>query len=268
MLYLNDRPVTPTLFPDNTSQVWKLPEIDLMCSTARIRWEFQHEGEFMHLAQLKDLLDANEVKADLFISYLPYARQDKDIDNESTFALASFARLLNYLCFDKVAILDPHSAQALGMIADAQPFYPTAELKTAIAETAPDCICYPDSGAAKKYTSLYWTGLPYITATKVRDQLTGKITSYELNEKPGKRVLIVDDICDGGATFISLSKMLRDGGAEDVNLFVTHGIFSRGVRPLKEAGIGRVFSVKGEADEFDGNIVYLSYSLLNNKGAF
>jgi ribose-phosphate pyrophosphokinase len=42
------------------------------------------------------------------------------------------------------------------------------------------------------------------------------------------RCLIVDDICDGGATFVALARKLREAGAIEVSLFVTHGIFSKG----------------------------------------
>jgi len=61
--------------------------------------------------------------------------------------------------------------------------------------------------------------------------------------------MIVDDICDGGATFILLAKELYAAGAKEVNLFVTHGIFSKGLIPLYEAGIKRIFTQDGEASE-------------------
>lgn len=70
-----------------------------------------------------------------------------------------------------------------------------------------------------------------------------------------KNILIVDDICDGGATFMLLTKDLYKRGAKSINLFVTHGIFSKGLKPLKEAGINRIFTAKGEAVDMGDNIV-------------
>ena len=55
-----------------------------------------------------------------------------------------------------------------------------------------------------------------------------------------KRVLIVDDICDGGATFTSLAKVLKNAGAVYIGLHVTHGIFSKGIQVLLEAGVDKV----------------------------
>ena len=46
--------------------------------------------------------------------------------------------------------------------------------------------------------------------------------------------LIVDDIIDGGRTFIELSKELVRKGIDksQINLYVTHGIFSKGFTEL------------------------------------
>ena len=43
----------------------------------------------------------------------------------------------------------------------------------------------------------------------------------------------IDDICDGGQTFISLAQSLKKQGAAEIFLYVTHGIFSKGLDQLK-----------------------------------
>lgn len=50
---------------------------------------------------------------------------------------------------------------------------------------------------------------------------------------------IVDDICDGGGTFIGTAAMLKSKGAAKVVLIVSHGIFSKGERL---EGIDEIFS--------------------------
>jgi len=48
-------------------------------------------------------------------------------------------------------------------------------------------------------------------------------------------VLIVDDLCDGGATFIAEAKYLKKHYPDiSLNLFVAHGIFSKGFDELSE----------------------------------
>lgn len=255
MIFINMKPLNPTLFPDNTSQVWKLPEEVLNKPIIEVDWEFSYEGEFMQLAQLKDLLDKTSAKTYLTIKYLPYARQDKEISNSTTFALNTFARLLNSLHFDKVAIHDPHSKIALNLINNSYAYYQKENIYNIAEKVETDLFCYPDKGAHSKYVEIY--AFPYIYGEKIRDQLTGNITSYQLIGNPkNQNILIVDDICDGGMTFKILAKDLLVAGAKEVNLFVSHGIFSKGLRILKEAGIKRVFTTDGEVGEHNNGFTY------------
>jgi len=44
----------------------------------------------------------------------------------------------------------------------------------------------------------------------------------------------VDDICDGGGTFIGLAKALKQKNAGNLYLAVSHGIFSKGFNELNK----------------------------------
>lgn len=247
MIKLNDNPVNVTMFPDNTSQCWKLNEefLNKPFTTSVVTWNFEHEGEFLHLAQLKDLLDHSAIYSVLVINYLPYARQDKELSNSQTFALWPFARLLNTLQFKTIYIQDPHSNVALHLIDNSQAFFPVNEVKDTICCTKSNIVCYPDKGARVKYADIYEYN--HVYADKVRDQLTGKILSIALQgDVQSKNVLIVDDICDGGGTFIGLAEVLYAKGASTVNLFVTHGLFTKGTKALFDSGIKRIFTSSGE----------------------
>ena len=66
-----------------------------------------------------------------------------------------------------------------------------------------------------------------------------------------KHFFVVDENCDGGGTFIQLAKVFfahrhGTGIEKSLNLFVTHGIFSKGLNPLKDAG----FNCIGSTDSF------------------
>ena len=63
-------------------------------------------------------------------------------------------------------------------------------------------------------------------------------TDYHLK----KDVTIVDDISDGGRSFIELAAVLRKRNVGKIYLYVTHGIFSKGLDVLFEAGIDEVFT--------------------------
>lgn len=246
MIYLNDCKINLTKFPDKTSQVWHIVEKAFEGTVCGyIEWKFESEDEFIHLAQLKHLLDSKGYVSFLKMDYLPYARQDKEISNYTTFALHTFAKLLNSLNFHSVIVFDPHSDVAEEQIKNLQIVWPIDEIRYALKTTESDLLCFPDRGAVSRYH--HRLGLPFIFGEKHRDPQTGIITQYELNgETKDKRILIVDDICDYGNTFIKLTSALRQAGAKEVNLYVSHGLFSGGIQILKDVGINRIFTKHGE----------------------
>jgi ribose-phosphate pyrophosphokinase len=82
-----------------------------------------------------------------------------------------------------------------------------------------------------------------IIASKHRDIKTGKIIRTDvpgLTQEPGRRnFVIVDDICDGGRTFLEIAKTIRSERnisifGDKIYLVVTHGIFSAGFDELKK----------------------------------
>lgn len=252
MISVNNKPINVTMFPDNTSQVWKLDD-SYFDSDIIVKWNYSHEGEVMHLCQLKALLDLYPGNKNLYISYLPYARQDKEISNGSCFALEIMCAILNKLNFNSITILDPHSSVPMQQLEKATAVYPHVALDNALYGLSYPLICYPDKGAFQKYSSIYSEPCAAI-GEKTRDQSTGEITGMTLKtvkDLKGQEVLIVDDICDGGRTFIELAKELYKAGATAVHLFVTHGIFSKGLKVLREAGIMNIYTANGPVKNSD-----------------
>lgn len=258
MIKLNGHVIVPTKFPDGTSQVWKLDPELLRPSVepVKVEWIFEHEGEIVQLMQLRMLLTASHVHTSLDIRTLPYARQDKPIGNETTFALESFALLLNAMKWGRITLHDPHSSAAEILIENVRVEYYDLETRQAIRMFDADVVCFPDLGAQRKYSkrdilSDYGRVVPkfpsVVVAKKKREQSSGNLVLEGImGDVKDKRVMIVNDICDGGMTFILVAKALREKGAADVGLFVSHGIFSKGLQPLIDGGISRIFTPEGE----------------------
>jgi ribose-phosphate pyrophosphokinase len=260
MIRLNGVEIKPTIFPDGTSQVWKIPE-----DVFKIRhvleqdivWDFENEAEFMHVAQLCDLLEARGMQVDcLYIPYFPYARQDKEISNQTTFAKKTFVKLLETLTVKSIHSYDIHSFAHCPKKSSSQE--PYLEIITSIKKTDSDLICFPDTGAKERYGHLpcfrSTSSITYETCSfsKERDQSTGHIKNLFLNELvdvKDKTILIVDDLTDGGMTFKLCAEKLLQCGAKSVNLYTTHGIYSKGIQTLKDSGISRVFNRKGEVTD-------------------
>ena len=257
MIKLNGHIITPTIFPDGTSQVWKLPEELITASRRTIEWDFENEAEIIHILQLTTLLNSqigsmsDGIK--LRINYLPYGRQDKIVSNSSTFALHTFIKIMDEANIDLIEVLDAHNPNVLPnregyFILGWRNILPNDRIKEVLDTSKADIVCFPDAGAsARGYDT---QGLPSFSLDKKRNQSTGEIEGLECKlplDLKGKSVIILDDICDGGKTFIEAAKLLYNMGASEVHLYTTHGLYSKGVSVLKDAGIKRVFNYKGEA---------------------
>ncbi len=257
MITVNDHRIIPTSFPDGTQQVWQLVPALMEASTWHICWTFGSEAEVMTLVQLCDLGAGRPMHLEL--SYLPYGRQDKAISNDTTFGLQSFIRVLQLCRLRSIEILDPHSSVILDALPNCRAIYPHAQVGATIVTTGATAIAYPDAGAVRKYTAIYQTDCRIISGRKVRNQQTGVLTDTSIEgDAKGQTVLIIDDICDGGRTFIALADALYAGGAAAVHLFVTHGLFSKGIHVLTAARICRVFTARGEVDTRSNTVVYIT----------
>ena len=256
MITVNDQRINPTFFPDGTQQVWQLAPPLMAASAWHICWSFATEAELITLVQLCDLGAGRPMH--LALTYLPYGRQDKAISNEATFGLQSFIRVLRLCAFDSITVMDPHSHVVVDALPNCRAIYPHAQVTAAIHSTQATSVAYPDAGAVRKYTAIYQTDCRIISGRKVRNQQTGVLTDTAIEGDPaGQIVLIVDDICDGGRTFTALADALFAGGAQAVHLFVTHGLFSKGIHVLTAARIGRIFTARGEIDTRSDTIAYL-----------
>lgn len=249
MIKYNNYKINPTIFPDGTSQVWKLDTSAFYCANNGhlIEWEFESESEIFHLMQLVTLIreQREDPKLYLRMDYVPYARQDKNVDNFSTFALKTFADLINTIGFEKIYAFDTHSKKIEELIENVKVRYPVKEIYLTVGKTNADLLCYPDTGAFSKYSKI--VEYPFICGHKDRDQKTGFIKNLTIDGNvKDQNVLIIDDICDGGGTFILTAKKLYELGAKSVNLYVSHGLFTKGLGILKESGIKRIFTKDGE----------------------
>ena len=181
----------------------------------------------------------------LTIPYFPYARQDRVCNEGEALSAKVMADLINSLNCAGVTIYDPHSDVTPALLNNCR-VISVADIisKSFLAKEINSknlLLISPDAGAEKKVRmvakklSAEGEVVEVLCATKSRDTMTGNITSTTIHgDVKGKNIMIVDDICDGGATFIELSKLLKEQGAGDIYLYVTHGIFSKGLSVLQD----------------------------------
>jgi len=214
-------------FPDGTL-LFKISR-DSMPSV-KIDWFYENDREFVALIFLAKHLKAHGVeRVHLYMPYIPNARQDRVKTVEDVFTLKYFAEVINDLNFDTVTVLDPHSNVSTALINRIRVQPTDKYVKAAIKEIVEQegelpVMFYPDEGASKRYNGM--VELPYAFGIKNRDWKTGKILSLDVagavSEIAGKNILIVDDICSRGGTFYHSAKKLKELGAKNVYLYVSH----------------------------------------------
>ena len=208
--------------------------------------------------------------------YAPYflgSRSDRKFeDGGNNYLKDVICPIINSLKFDSVRVLDPHSDvleaclngfnklsnEELIIFATGDLYMKDINGSVGIRKVYDPAfiLISPDAGASKKIYKLAeqigYKGdiITYSKERGVDGKLTKCVRPYNklcTIEEWGKDLIIIDDICDGGQTFINISKDLREllddhkqyvnksfGEYGKIYLIVTHGIFSKGFEELSK----------------------------------
>lgn len=213
------------------------------CDDLVVYHEMRSSSDVMTLLMLKDALDnlvkLKNIKKTLVSFYIPYGRQDRVCEKGEAFSLKAFAKILNSMHWDSIITADPHSDVTEALIENLQVIPQHEIVREMLAWRVKHldmAIVSPDGGALKKIfkVSKELGGVEVFCAEKVRDTATGNIVKTDIHVKDfaGRNLLVVDDLCDGGRTFIELAKVLKEHNCGEIELYVTHGIFSKGLGEL------------------------------------
>lgn len=204
----------------------------------------------------------------LYIPYCIGGRSDRKFQEGGiNYIKQVIAPIINSQNFGEVRIMDPHSdvleACINNFVKISNDDLVLKALKSILTSDNTlnnICLVSPDAGAYKKIFDVAMKfGIDkIITATKVRDVKTGKILHTEiptLDQHNDLKYVIVDDICDGGRTFIELAKAIHvSKPTAETYLVVTHGIFSSGFDSLVQHLDG-IYTTNSVRDIEDGTIV-------------
>lgn len=232
MIYINNAPFGDKSFP-NGETIFDMGTYYVKDAVNEIKLVYESDADIFKLIVAKKCLDEqakknrvdygwDEAIITLTIAYMPYSRMDRQMSSMA-FSLKYVADIINSLNFDSVTILTPHSNVTPALINNVKVIYDVG-IQEAYRRSAPDYVFYPDNGACKSFGEhLAYTN--YFYGNKKRELSTGKIEKYELVNVPdinGKNILIIDDLCVKGGTFILAAQALKLAGAAKVDLFVTH----------------------------------------------
>ena len=210
-------------------------------SPVRIEARVGSPNDFMMLLALTDAVKrCNPERLDLLLPYFPGARQDRE---EKGYALSvkMYADLINAQGYNKVSILDPHSPVTPALIDRVEVINHNELVRAFLYEIGMNAfgIICPDAGAERRTLELAKElGCDNVVfARKKRDPRTGSLSGFSLDSLPAEGTyLVADDLCDGGGTFNGLAAEYRKDprGTGSLLLWVTHGIFSKGLDELSK----------------------------------
>ena len=230
MIKVNGEKLKITKFPNGESLIKNegiLKDVGIFEDTVEMTVKFENDEDLLHMMFIKKHLDEMNLDTILKIPYLPYSRMDRT-EGENIFTLKYICSLINSLNFKKVIVYEPHSDVSVALIDRCEVVNSTLELLKVVTKklnlNTEDYVFFPDKGAEKRY-SKHVKGFNLLTGIKERDFSTGYIKKLDIvGEKPGKdfRVVILDDLCSRGGTFILSANKLKELGAKEIYLVVTH----------------------------------------------
>ena len=232
-------------FPGGERSVKLTPDGQTHSLPIQMRMDFKGSDDLVDMMLAVNALRhmyGPAVKIELTVPYLPFSRQDRVMTEGESFGLQAVIDMIKMCNFTKVTTWDIHSDVAgamfpAGVFVNVSQADLWANSIAELAKTESTVIVSPDAGALKKIYKVAGY-LPVVEAKKIRDVATGHIVSTEIDGaklSEFSQAIIVDDICDGGRTFIELAKVIRASGFKgNLVLCVTHGIFSKGVGVFAE----------------------------------
>lgn len=239
-----DSPLSAFTFPDGATHIkGEIKKGEYKYHVADLRG-LDHTDLF-HLAMWQNVVEEQEALSVLILPYLPGARADRGTPN-----FWAYNKFLSQIVGpDQLITLDPHSPKWVEhfdfedskMTAPITVFPVERIIRRELGNRGDHYnhpyvgVIAPDKGAVDRaQRAADVLHVPLFKAEKTRDFETGALTGFTCEELPKHgKLLLVDDICDGGGTFMGLAEA-TGLPADRLDLWVTHGIFSKGLKTLED----------------------------------
>lgn len=229
MILLNGKEIEFGTFPNGETHLETVISTqEIAVDINHISFKYENDGDLIKLMFLKSYMDTLLFgnRCELTIYYMPYSRMDRS-ESGSAFTLKYIANMINDMMFDIVYVIEPHSDVTCALLDNSiavmvNEDYLTAVMNEVDFDLAEDFVMYPDAGAQKRYAKMF--GGNQLVGYKHRDFETGHITDFQLvgeGEGPHK-VIIVDDLCSKGGTFLMAAEALKARGFTEIYLIVAH----------------------------------------------
>ena len=165
------------------------------------------------------------------IPYFGYARQDRKVVPRTSISAKLVSNLITKAGADRVVTVDLHAGQIQGFFdipvdnLFATPIF-ARHVKKNIKGKNIICIA-PDVGGTERARALgKILGVELAIVDKRRPKPGQSKVMNVIGNVKGKTCIIVDDIIDSGGTIVNAAKALKDRGAKEVYVYITHGVLT------------------------------------------
>ena len=224
MIKIGNQVITFGKFADGTCHV------NIDCTQLEpnvpITWLYDNDSELIQLWFLtQHCRDHEGYRRMLSIPFLCNSRQDRVKNDTDVFTLKYFSQIINALHFDRVETFDAHSDVAAALINHIHVLSP-APVVDNILQHLPDdtLLAFPDEGSMARYRGHF--PIPTVYGIKQRNWENQKVEKLVLcgakHNIAGHNILIIDDICGKGSTIYYMAKQLKERGANNIYVYVSH----------------------------------------------
>ena len=165
------------------------------------------------------------------IPYFGYARQDRKVVPRTSISAKLVSNLITKAGADRVVTVDLHAGQIQGFFdipvdnLFSTPIF-ARHAKKQIKSKKIICVA-PDVGGterARALSKLLNVGLAIVDKRRPKPGLSQVMNV--IGDVRSQTCIIVDDIIDSGGTIVNAAKALKQRGAKEVYVYITHGVLS------------------------------------------
>lgn len=230
---------------------------------------------YMELLIMIDALKRASAKSiNIIMPYYGYSRQDRKAQSRQPISAKLVADLLTVAGASRLICLDLHAAQIQGFYnIPIDNFAATPIFVEYINDKKIDDIVVvsPDHGGttrARKFADNFAAPIAIIDKRRPRPNVAQVMNI--IGDVQGKNAIIIDDIADTAGTICAAANALKDAGAKDIYVAVTHPIFSKdAVQKIRDAKITEFITtntIKLPEEKKDPKIVQLSVAKVIGQG--
>lgn len=240
--------------------------VELLFETDWVGYKINED--LMNLLFVSSELKRHGKNATLVLYSMPYQRMDRKCGND-IYTLGPVCEYINWLGFEEVVVVDPHSSATLELLNNVRDIYPLIQwlpkVKEEIGFTKDDYIVFPDEGAARRYDK-YDLDANICFCKKRRNEISNHIVESKVisgHVKPGSKCIIVDDLCSTGGTLLKCCNLLKEMGVGEVYVIITHCEAKALTSPIldKDSSVIKMFTSRSNMSKEHDKIEYLDINI-------